>query len=75
MWREVELMFTQIITDGQTGEAYVEHFTDVHNTTIPIYIELFPAVLMIHGPQVEACFSRKLHYMSELQSSTEAFEC
>ena len=48
MWREVELMFTQIITDGQTGEAYVEHFTDVHNTTIYQSIlklvELFPAV-------------------------------
>ena len=71
-------MFTQIITDGQTGEAYVEHFTDVHNTTIPSIlqlVELFPAVLMIHGIQVEACFSRKLHYMSGLQSSTEAFEC
>ena len=40
MWREVELMFTQIITDGQTGEAYVEHFTDVHNTTISIYIAI-----------------------------------
>ena len=37
MWREVGLMFTQIITDGQTGEAYVEHFTDVRNTTIPTY--------------------------------------
>ena len=41
-------MFTQIITDGQTGEAYVEHFTDVHNTTIYQSIlqlvELFPAV-------------------------------
>ena len=48
--------------------------------TIPQYqsilqFELFPAVLMIHGPQVVACFLRKLHYMSGLQSSTEAFEC